>query len=98
MEQILPSEVEQFIKSDKDRQIIDVREVEEAAKGKIPGAVHIPLGLLEFRLHELDKTKEYVMVCRSGGRSERATRLLEDHGYKVKNMAGGMMAWEGKTE
>lgn len=78
--------------------IIDVREADEVKEGKIPGAINIPLGLLEFRLHELDKSKEYTMVCRSGGRSGRAVQLLESHGYETVNMAGGMLAWTGPTE
>lgn len=74
--------------------IIDVREVEEVAEGKIPEALHIPLRLIEFRMHELDKQKEYVIVCRSGGRSSQAVRFLESHGFQVINMNGGMLAWE----
>ncbi|ENQ3077516.1 rhodanese-like domain-containing protein [Bacillus cereus] len=74
--------------------IIDVREVEEIAEGKIPEALHIPLRLMEFRMHELDKQKEYVIVCRSGGRSSQAVRFLESHGFQVINMNGGMLAWE----
>ena len=71
--------------------LIDVREVDEVAAGKIPGAINIPLGLLEFRMNELDKNKEYILVCRSGGRSGRAAQLLESHGYNVINMTGGML-------
>ncbi|AGX06131.1 MULTISPECIES: rhodanese-like domain-containing protein [Bacillus] len=78
--------------------IVDVREVDEVKEGRIPDSVNIPLGLLEFRMHELDKNKEYVLVCRSGGRSGRACQLLESHGFKVVNMEGGMLAWEGRTE
>jgi rhodanese-related sulfurtransferase len=78
--------------------IVDVREVDEVKEGHIPDSVNIPLGLLEFRMHELDKNKEYVLVCRSGGRSGRACQLLESHGFKVVNMEGGMLAWEGRTE
>ncbi|HDX9589342.1 rhodanese-like domain-containing protein [Bacillus sp. WLY-B-L8] len=74
--------------------IIDVREVEEIAEGKIPEALHIPLRLIEFRMHELDKQKEYVIVCRSGGRSSRAAQFLESYGFQVINMNGGMLAWE----
>ena len=75
---------------------MDVREVDEVRGGKIPGAYHIPLGLLEFRMHELDKSKEYIMVCRSGARrSGRASQFLESYGYKVINMTGGMLSWEG---
>ena len=98
MEQITPLQVEQMMKNNETINIIDVREVDEVAEGKIPGAVNIPLGLLEFRMHELDKSVEYTMVCRSGGRSGRASQLLESHGYKVVNMAGGMMSWDGPTE
>ncbi|KML08235.1 rhodanese-like domain-containing protein [Rossellomorea marisflavi] len=96
MKEIMPKELE--AKLNEDVHIIDVREVDEVKEGKIPGAIHIPLGLLEFRMHELDRSKEYYMVCRSGGRSGRACQLLDSHGYSVVNMTGGMMAWEGKTE
>ncbi|MGM8215756.1 rhodanese-like domain-containing protein [Bacillaceae bacterium W0354] len=78
--------------------LIDVREVEEVQAGKIPGAIHIPLGLLEFRVNELDKTKEYIMVCRSGGRSGQATIYLDSLGYQAKNLLGGMLDWEGPIE
>ena len=77
--------------------IIDVREVDEVASGKIPGSINIPLGLLEFRLHELDKTKEYIIVCRSGARSALATKFLESQGFQAINMTGGMLEWKGKV-
>ncbi|WP_243356461.1 rhodanese-like domain-containing protein [Bacillus litorisediminis] len=98
MKQLTAKEVETMLNEKKDLNIIDVREVDEVAAGKIPGAIHIPLGLLEFRMHELDKSKEYIMVCRSGGRSGRACQLLESNGFQVINMTGGMLDWEGKTE
>ena len=95
MKEMTAAEVKETLPA---RHIIDVREVDEVAEGKIPGAIHIPLGLLEFRMQELDKSTEYTMVCRSGGRSGRAAQLLESHGYKVVNMAGGMLAWDGPIE
>jgi rhodanese-related sulfurtransferase len=98
MKQLTAKEVEAKLNEGKELNIIDVREVDEVKTRKIPGITHIPLGLLEFRMHELDKSKEYVMVCRSGGRSGRACQLLDSHGFKVINMAGGMDAYEGKTE
>lgn len=73
-----------------------MREVEEVKIGKIPNALNIPLPLLEFRMHELDKAKNYIVVCRSGGRSGMAARFLEQQGYSVTNMTGGMMEWKGK--
>ncbi|WP_422659560.1 rhodanese-like domain-containing protein [Paenibacillus sp. EC2-1] len=98
MKEITPKEVEQRLNEGESLDIIDVRETEEVEAGKIPGAINIPLGLVEFRKQDLDKSKEYIMVCRSGGRSGRATEYLESQGYNVINMAGGMLAWEGKTE
>jgi rhodanese-related sulfurtransferase len=91
-------EVENKLNEEQALHIIDVREVNEVKEGKITGVIHIPLGLLEFRMHELDKSKEYVMVCQSGGRSGRACQLMNSHGFKVINMAGGMDAWEGNLE
>lgn len=98
MKTITPTEVENKLKAGEPLNIIDVREVDEVKEGKIPTAVNIPLGLVEFRMNELDKSKEYIMVCRSGGRSGRATQFLESQGYNVINMTGGMMSWTGETE
>lgn len=58
----------------------------------------MPLGLVEFREHELDKNAAYIMVCRSGGRSGQATQYLESKGFNVTNMTGGMLDWQGPVE
>ncbi|WP_138417353.1 rhodanese-like domain-containing protein [Aquibacillus sediminis] len=97
MKQLTANEVKELL-TKQDLNIVDVREVDEVKEGKIPGAMNIPLGLLEFRMHELDKSKEYIMVCRSGGRSGRASQFLESQGFKITNMTGGMLAWEGDVE
>lgn len=98
MEQIFANEVNSLLESGKNLNIIDVREVDEVMAGKIPSAIHIPLGLLEYRMNELDKSKEYIIVCRSGARSGRACQFLEGYGFQVKNMNGGMLAWDGEIE
>ncbi|ADI26463.1 MULTISPECIES: rhodanese-like domain-containing protein [unclassified Geobacillus] len=98
MKTITPKEVEERLRAGESLHIIDVREPDEVAAGKIPGAVNIPLGLIEFRMHELDKNEEYILVCRSGGRSGRAAEFLDSRGYRVVNMTGGMLAWEGPIE
>ncbi|MFF2289976.1 rhodanese-like domain-containing protein [Peribacillus butanolivorans] len=98
MKEISPNEVNALLKGNSTINIIDVREVDEVKAGKILNAMHIPLGLVEFRMQDLDKSKEYIMVCRSGGRSSMAAKLLEDHGYKVLNMTGGMLEWNGPIE
>ncbi|MGN7408005.1 MULTISPECIES: rhodanese-like domain-containing protein [unclassified Sporosarcina] len=98
MKEITPQEVQQLLADKQPIHLIDVRETDEVESGRIPGITHIPLGLLEFKLQDLDKATNYIMVCRSGGRSGRAVQLLEDHGYQATNMIGGMMAWDGSTE
>jgi len=50
------------------------------------------------RLDELDKAKPYIIICRSGGRSGRASAFLDEEGYDVTNMVGGMLEWAGATE
>ena len=97
MKEITAREVEVRLLRNEEIHVIDVREVEEVREGKIPGVLHIRLGLLEFRMHELDKNNEYIIVCRSGGRSARAVQFLEGYGFQVINMVGGMLAWEGKV-
>ncbi|MGX8237725.1 rhodanese-like domain-containing protein [Exiguobacterium undae] len=97
MKRFTAKEVQEKLENGEPLNIIDVREVDEVKEGKIPEAIHIPLGLVEFKMNELDKKKQYVMVCRSGARSGRATTYLEGQGFDVINMDGGMMAYEGKT-
>lgn len=98
MKEISAKEVHQRIENGEKLNLIDVREVGEVKAGHIPGITHIPLGLLEFRTHELDKSKPYIIVCRSGGRSGQATQYLESQGFDVTNLTGGMLSWEGKVE
>lgn len=59
--------VQEKLENGEQLNLIDVREAEEVAAGKIPGALHMPLGLVEFREHELDKNAAYIMVCRLVG-------------------------------
>lgn len=98
LKEIAAKEVENFIQEGKTVHIIDVREVDEVNEGKIPSAIHIPLRSIESKMDTLDQSKEYIIVCRSGGRSSRAASFLESHGYHVTNMQGGMLAWTGEIE
>ncbi|KMJ59291.1 rhodanese domain protein [Bacillus sp. LL01] len=98
MKEITPQELEAKLANGEQLSIIDVREAEEVAAGKIPQAVNIPLSLLEFRTQDIDKSKEHIMVCRSGGRSGKASMFLAAQGFDVTNMVGGMLEWEGNAE
>lgn len=73
--------------------ILDVREDFEVAEGMIPGALHIPMDLLQDRLSELDPAVPVIAVCRSGNRSARAADVLNGAGFTADTMAGGMIAW-----
>ena len=98
MKELSVEDVQRMMTEQQPVHLIDVREVDEVESGKIPGALNIPLGLLEFKLQDLSKETPYILVCRSGGRSGRATQLLETHGYQAMNMVGGMMNWNGPVE
>lgn len=74
-------------------QVLDVREDDEWAAGHIDGAVHIPLGKLEGRVRELDRSRPIVTVCRSGGRAAKAAELLDAAGLDAAVMDGGITRW-----
>lgn len=86
------------LKDTKRKFILDVREPDEIATGKIPGAHTIPLGDLSAREGELPKDETIYVVCRSGNRSQKACEYLESRGYDCVNVAGGMLAYKGPVE
>ncbi|WP_316569644.1 rhodanese-like domain-containing protein [Neobacillus sp. YIM B06451] len=78
--------------------ILDVRTPEEYNGGHIPGSELIPLQVLDGMAENLDKDADYLIVCRSGNRSQQASELLAAKGFSVLNMDGGMNAWTGEIE
>lgn len=73
---------------------IDVRRPDEWAEGTIPGIERIVLDDLPQKLDELDPSKTYVLVCRSGGRSGRACEAMQQAGFdNLINFNGGMLDW-----
>ncbi|HEV2427965.1 MAG TPA: rhodanese-like domain-containing protein [Acidimicrobiales bacterium] len=73
--------------------LLDVRDDVEWSAGRAPVARHVVLAELPDRFGELDPATRVVCVCRSGGRSQRATAFLLDRGYDAVNLEGGMIAW-----
>jgi rhodanese-related sulfurtransferase len=75
--------------------VIDVREPDEFARGKIPGAYTIPRGVLEMQVDgRLPVDTTVVLYCGGGARSALACKSLADMGYdKVENLQGGWHAW-----
>jgi molybdopterin/thiamine biosynthesis adenylyltransferase/rhodanese-related sulfurtransferase len=80
--------------------IVDVRENDEVAQGKLPGAVHVPRGHLESRIEGAapDRSQRVVLYCASGNRSALAAKTLtEDLGYEnVESMTGGYTLWKDR--
>lgn len=75
--------------------VVDLRESEElAATGRIPGAVHVPRGLLEFKAAEIDPSDRVILHCAGGGRSALAAVTLQEMGFtNVAHLDGGIGAW-----
>ena len=79
--------------------LVDVREPNEYEICKIPGSKLIPLGDIVKRANELDSADDIVLQCHFGGRSAKATELLQGLGFKkVKNLAGGIDAWSQEID
>ncbi|MHC0038522.1 rhodanese-like domain-containing protein [Pseudoneobacillus sp. C159] len=79
--------------------VLDVRSPDEFQEGHIPNSTLIPLQELENRLSELNKETTYLVVCRSGNRSEQASDILVKNGFsKIYNMTGGMNNWTYEIE
>lgn len=97
MKEITSKEVQERLEQGEQLHLIDVRELDEIQAGHIEGISHIPVGSIESRVNELSKDTPYIIVCRSGARSGRATEYLESQGFDVTNMVGGMLSWEGKV-
>ena len=83
--------------------LVDVREpMERDDQGVIPGAVHVPRGMLEFcadpsspaHLADLSPERRVILHCASGGRSALAAVTLAAMGYRdVAHLDGGLAAW-----
>lgn len=72
--------------------LLDVRNLPELAVETVSGALNIPLPELRGRLGELPRDREILVICRSGQRAYYATRILLQNGFKVRNLAGGMLS------
>ena len=73
---------------------LDVREQWEYDLAHIPDITLIPMGTITERISEIPQDKTVVVVCHSGGRSNRITNFLRDSGFtNVHNMQGGMVSW-----
>jgi rhodanese-related sulfurtransferase len=93
--EVAPADLQSRLSGGEQIVVIDVREPEEFARGKIPGAYTIPRGVLEMQVDgRLPVESTVVLYCGAGGRSALAAKSLADMGYeKVENLQGGWGAW-----
>ena len=88
--------------------LIDLREIQELIeKGSIPGAQHVPRGMLEFWADPsspygrdfFEENKRTIVFCAGGGRSVYAVKALQDMGFtNVAHLAHGFGGWQGAGE
>jgi rhodanese-related sulfurtransferase len=100
MQDITATELKQRLDAGDDIQLIDVRQSDEYAFARLPGAKLIPLGEIISRMGEIDDTRETVIHCKMGGRSARAIEALQRSGFKgdLKNLRGGITAWSNEVD
>ena len=93
---------DEFLKLSKDPNtvVIDVRTPGEVAEGYIAGTKYfIDFNGANFtgEIQKLDKSKSYIVYCRSGGRSSKAASIMIENGFQqVYNLSGGVMNWTGE--
>jgi sulfur-carrier protein adenylyltransferase/sulfurtransferase len=96
--QITVKELKARLDAGEDVQLIDVREPYEAQIAQIGGKL-IPKGDVPNRLAEIDRSREVVVHCKSGGRSQQIAEFLKQAGYeRVVNVAGGITAWSNEID
>jgi len=96
--QLTVKELKSRIDAGEDVFILDVREPYEYQIANIGGKL-IPQNDVPQHLAEIDRNREIVVQCRSGGRSQKIAEFLQQSGYtKVVNLAGGILAWADEID
>jgi rhodanese-related sulfurtransferase len=91
----------ELMKGDFNGQLIDVRTPEEFAAGHLEGAVNINFfdDNFEDQIKQLDRSKTVFVYCKSGGRSGKASNMMQALEFeKIYDMAGGYTAWSAKNK
>ena len=93
IKQVTVEQLNELLKDERLRQIIDVRRPMEYQSGHIPGALTSPLGQDVNRL-SMNRDEPTAVICAGGYRSSAAASLLESQGFKnLLNVTGGTSAW-----
>ena len=93
--EVEPAQLQSRLEGGEQIVVIDVREPDEFAKGKVPGAYTIPRGVLEGQVDgRLPRDSTVVLYCAGGARSALACKSLAEMGFtKVENLQGGFSSW-----
>jgi rhodanese-related sulfurtransferase len=93
-EHLSPTELQRLLDAGRPLLLLDVREREEVALVRLAGSVHIPMGEIPGRLHELDPDADIVVYCHHGIRSASVAAFLMRRDFaSVANLSGGIDAW-----
>ena len=95
-EVLSPAEFKATLEKEETPQLIDVRTAGEFADGTIKGAVNHDFlnGSFQKAMETLDKSKPVYVFCAVGGRSGKASALLQKNGFtQVIDLKGGYNAW-----
>ncbi|MEY2986388.1 MAG: hypothetical protein RJB24_617 [Candidatus Parcubacteria bacterium] len=78
-----------------DEVLLDVRTEVEYRQGHIAGAVNFDISspTIMQDIDNLDNSKTYIVYCRSGGRSQLASMIMNQKGLKVINSQVGIIHW-----
>ena len=76
--------------------LVDVRTAEEHAAGAIPGSINVPIDALRDELDALG-TGPIVVYCEVGQRGHTAAALMQELGFRVRNLDGGYRTWIAAT-
>lgn len=90
-----------LLQEDNNSVVLDVRTQEEVDEGIIPNAIHLDIykgqGFI-YELENLDKTKNYYVYCKAGGRSAQACTIMNQLGFQnTYNLIGGFSKWQGEV-
>jgi adenylyltransferase/sulfurtransferase len=100
LEEITATELKNRLESEKDLQVIDVREPHEFEIARIPNTKLIPLGDVVKRSGEIDDNRPAILHCKGGVRSAKAIHALKDAGFtgRLINLKGGITAWSDEVD
>ena len=103
MQQITPSQIAEWARAQAQRPVLlDVREGWEVQTASARPAdldlVHMPMQTIPARLSELDRSRPIACLCHHGGRSMQVAAFLQQHGFQVVNVSGGIHAWSAQVD